>query len=125
IQIARGELTVRTQLHGKPAHAASRAFLDIPDTLAKRAADKQPTGMWRLRVPIATLAPAELTGALAQMTAQMGVDAKADILDNLTGELVLYTTTGSSTRLVIELGAEDGQRLQPLVPALCTMSSAA
>lgn len=120
--IERGAFTVRAHLETTPAHPMIRAAVEVPDTLAKSVAKQKPAGMWRFRVPLAQLVPAEQAmGALAPLAAAGNIDVKRDVLDNLTGELVLYALPGDGLNLQLELGVRDGKRLQPLVAALCDL----
>ncbi len=124
LQFSRGAFTIRAHLQARPVHPLVRAFTEVPNSLAQRAAESQPTGLWSVRVPISKLAPAGIAGMLEPMVSAVGVDAQTDIIDNLTGELAAHsiTETGADTSLVIALGVQDGRRLQPLIPMLCSMA---
>ncbi len=126
VQFARGSFTVRSHMHAKPAHPILQAFVAMPDDLSKRVAATKPAGIWRMRVPLSQLVPFDkLTRDMSPLVgvALSGIDLKADLFENLTGEIVVSSPTGASLGLELALGLADGKRLQPLVARLCTLGS--
>ncbi len=122
VQLSTGTFTARAHLRAKATHPRVGALIEIPDTLAQRAVSGEPTGIWRLRVDIKPLLGDSLTQILTPVADKVGFDPQADVIDNLTGELILSSPKGDADLVVLELGARDGNRLQPLVPMLCIVA---
>lgn len=126
IQIEPGGFTARAHLRAKPAMPKVKAFITVPDTLAKSAANTRPASMWRLRVPVADLVP--MDKAADQMAPVAGVvagfDPRRDLLDNITGEMVMYGAPGEDSGVVMEFGVKDGKRLKPLITTMCSLAKA-
>lgn len=120
LRLERGAFTVRAHLDASLSPMLA-AFARVPGDLAQAAAATSPTGITRLRMPLAQLLPPNAAMALAPVAAMGNLDIQEDIIENLSGEAVAYAPSGKHVQLVLELGARDGKRLQPLITALCAM----
>jgi hypothetical protein len=116
VQLAPGVLTARMYTDGEIARGDVAGMLQIPDTLARRAAEAQPGGFFRITQPgLGEQAAALLT--LAGMS--LGLELDTEPLGELTGEVVATSAAGDVFDFSVQLGARNGKRLQPLVAALC------
>jgi hypothetical protein len=116
VQLAPGALTMRMYADGRVESAAAEEMLQIPDTLARRAAEARPGGFFRLTQPgLGEQAAALLT--LAGMS--LGLELDTEALGELTGEVVATSAAGDVFDFSVQLGARHGKRLQPLVAELC------
>lgn len=128
IQIERGAFTARAHLPATPATPLVAAFARVPDNLARSAVEsKKAPSMWRLRVPVGELIPKDQAAAEMAPAAAMiaGFDPRADLLDNLTGEMIFYSQPTGSMNLSLEIGLNNGKRLQTAVTTLCSFAKAA
>ncbi|HWN70274.1 MAG TPA: hypothetical protein VNM90_21690, partial [Haliangium sp.] len=116
VQLAPGVLTARMYVDGKVASVDAGAMLQVPDTLARRAAEKRPGGFFRLTQPGLGEQAAALM-SLAGMS--LGLEIDTGPLAELTGEVVAASAAGDVLDFSVQLGARNGKRLQPLVNQLC------
>ncbi|WP_428263818.1 hypothetical protein [Haliangium sp.] len=123
VQLERGGVTVRGHLPGTPRHPIAKAFVAVPDRLARRVAELPAASFTRLRVPVAAMIPEQETRELASAAESLGVDVANDILHNLSGEMVVYSAGGDALAAAIEVGVEDATRLRPLVAMGCSMGA--
>jgi hypothetical protein len=116
VQLAPGALTARMYADGKVESAETEVMLQIPDTLARRAAEARPGGFLRLTQP----GLGEQAAALLSLAAMsLGLELDTEPLGELTGEVVATSAAGDVFDFSVQLGARNGKRLQPLVAELC------
>ncbi|MCG8425639.1 MAG: hypothetical protein MJE77_47775 [Proteobacteria bacterium] len=126
VQIERGGFTARGQLMAQPTDQRLRVLIDAPRSLAEQAAKAKPAGVLRLSVPIFSgLVPRDKAAETLAGTGAMGLDVQKDIIDNVTGELVMYVPAGKATGLVVEYGVRNGASLRPAIKSLCAMAGLA
>jgi hypothetical protein len=117
-----GALSVRGWLEGKRGGPVGDGFAQIPAaTLAGESAGA--TNFFHLRMPWQLI----MSMASAQMPPQMpigpGVDARADLLDNLTGEVVTYSRGSEFLAEHLTLALKDPARAARAVEALCAVGA--
>ncbi len=111
-----GAISVRGWLQGKRGGPVGDAFAQIPAaTLAGESAGA--TNFFHLRMPW------QLIMSLAPMPPQMplgpGIDARADLIDNLTGEVVTYSRGNEFLAEHLTLGLKDPARAGRAIEFLC------
>lgn len=122
LRLERGGFAANWQVVGTPNHAIAKAATQVETTLAKRVANKKTAGFWRLSVPIKAIVPPDAASAMAEGARRVNIDAKADILDNVTGEVIMYALAQRGLGLVLEVGARDGRRLQRIIDFTCGLA---
>lgn len=98
--------------------ATIETLTSVPGNLSEHVAKKRPAGYWRVRLPLGMLVPPGAAQQLAPLVIT-GIDPQSDVIDNLTGELLLYAMPNSKIAMALEIGAKDGKKLQPLVDFFC------
>ncbi|MEM9492659.1 MAG: hypothetical protein AAGC55_26160, partial [Myxococcota bacterium] len=121
--LERGAFTVRGHLAATPTEDRVKAFSDVSSDLANAVAAEKPAGMLRVSVPFGALVPRqEIAQQLAPM-AQMGaLNVEKDILDNVTGEMVMYSPPGDTMHINVKFGVRDGKPLGSFFTGLCALA---
>jgi len=118
-----GQLVVRGFAEGTLGPLVATTLKDVPFEPSLRELGGGAVSAWTMRLPLAA------TGMTANMPASLpiaGIDVRKDVVDQLTGELAIYTLGSKSApgfAIVAGIGMKDTTALAKALAQLCPMAA--